>query len=204
MPDKCANVHLLQGDTGPYQFTFDGDQLTGLIDWELARFGDPMVDIGCMRMRAVLYSMPNIAEHIAYYKEVIRGRNAFDVDAIRFHTTSWLLSTACVAMAHRYRSDPKLPDMIAYFAWGALVRRALCESLWRSRGASSFPCDSGRTCSIAHLPESVAARAFARAASATCRGSHRSTSTPRPALAGVLAAAEKLGPAFDAVDVEHG
>ncbi len=34
---------------------FADGQLTALIDWELSHIGDPMIDLGVIRMRNMLY-----------------------------------------------------------------------------------------------------------------------------------------------------
>ncbi|MCU0310880.1 MAG: phosphotransferase family protein [Acidimicrobiales bacterium] len=50
-PTELARLSLVQGDTGPVNFMFDGNEVTALIDLEWAHFGDPLEDIGniCVR-----------------------------------------------------------------------------------------------------------------------------------------------------------
>jgi len=50
-PEKVARVSLVQGDTGPVNFMFQGDRVSAVIDWELGHYGDPMEDLGniCVR-----------------------------------------------------------------------------------------------------------------------------------------------------------
>jgi len=55
VPRNDRPVAFVQGDTGPGQFMFADGHLTGLIDWELAHIGDPMLDLGVARMRNMLY-----------------------------------------------------------------------------------------------------------------------------------------------------
>jgi len=47
-PDRAS---VLQGDTGPGQFMFDGSTLTGIVDWEFAQLGDPHLDLALIRGR---------------------------------------------------------------------------------------------------------------------------------------------------------
>ena len=47
-PHTLDRVVLLQGDTGPGNFLFEGDRLTAVVDFEWAHFGDPMEDFGNM------------------------------------------------------------------------------------------------------------------------------------------------------------
>jgi len=48
---RLARVSLVQGDTGPVNFMFEGDRVTAIIDLEWAHLGDPLEDIGniCVR-----------------------------------------------------------------------------------------------------------------------------------------------------------
>ena len=51
VPDTLARLSLVQGDTGPVNFMFDGDRVSAIIDLEWAHLGDPLEDIGniCVR-----------------------------------------------------------------------------------------------------------------------------------------------------------
>lgn len=42
----APRVSLLHGDYRTGNFLFDGDRITGVVDWELASLGDPMEDLG--------------------------------------------------------------------------------------------------------------------------------------------------------------
>ncbi|MBW1884733.1 MAG: phosphotransferase family protein, partial [Deltaproteobacteria bacterium] len=50
-PKVLARVSLVQGDTGPVNFMFQGDRVSSVIDWEWGHWGDPMEDLGniCVR-----------------------------------------------------------------------------------------------------------------------------------------------------------
>jgi len=50
-PEKVARVSLVQGDTGPVNFMFQGDRVSSVIDWELGHWGDPMEDLGNILVR---------------------------------------------------------------------------------------------------------------------------------------------------------
>lgn len=45
-PTSMARLSLVQGDTGPVNFMFDGDEVTAIIDLEWGHFGDPLEDLG--------------------------------------------------------------------------------------------------------------------------------------------------------------
>jgi len=50
-PEKVARISLVQGDTGPVNFMFQGDSVSSVIDWEWGHFGDPMEDLGNIVVR---------------------------------------------------------------------------------------------------------------------------------------------------------
>ena len=43
---------VVHGDAGPYNVLVDGDRLTAVLDWEFARWGDPLEDVGIVRVYA--------------------------------------------------------------------------------------------------------------------------------------------------------
>ena len=51
VPDTLHRLSLVQGDTGPVNFMFEGDRVSAIIDLEWAHLGDPLEDIGniCVR-----------------------------------------------------------------------------------------------------------------------------------------------------------
>ena len=51
VPAAPPRAALLQGDTGPGQFLFEGGRLTAIIDWEFAHLGDPTLDLAQIRTR---------------------------------------------------------------------------------------------------------------------------------------------------------
>ena len=50
-PEDVARVSLVQGDTGPVNFMFQGDRVSAIIDWEIGHWGDPMEDLGNIVVR---------------------------------------------------------------------------------------------------------------------------------------------------------
>jgi aminoglycoside phosphotransferase (APT) family kinase protein len=47
---KAPRVSLLHGDYRAGNFLFEGDQITAIVDWELASVGDPLQDLGWAAM----------------------------------------------------------------------------------------------------------------------------------------------------------
>jgi aminoglycoside phosphotransferase (APT) family kinase protein len=79
---------LVHGDYRTGNVLFEGDRITGVIDWEFARCGDPMWDLGwaCapanqMDSGLVCYLMPE-AQFLDLYEEA--SGLTLDRDALRF------------------------------------------------------------------------------------------------------------------------
>jgi aminoglycoside phosphotransferase (APT) family kinase protein len=68
VPDADGPVVLVQGDTGPGNFLFADAQVTGIIDWELAHFGDPMDDIAWLSWRATQHGFPDFPARLREYE----------------------------------------------------------------------------------------------------------------------------------------
>jgi aminoglycoside phosphotransferase (APT) family kinase protein len=78
-PTSVGRTVLVQGDTGPGNFLFDGDSVTGIVDWEFAHLGDPMDDWAWMDMRAVGEDMTQLHER---YRDATGI--AIDPDRVRY------------------------------------------------------------------------------------------------------------------------
>jgi len=132
VPKNRSQVRLLQGDTGPGQFMAEGARLTALIDWELSHFGDPMLDLGVMRMRNTLYPVGPLREMIDYYDA--RSVGGVDRDALSYYTIlAMLLSPVGLAVVVQ-KPIVQLDSMLARFGWDATLRRGLCEALCEAYG----------------------------------------------------------------------
>jgi aminoglycoside phosphotransferase (APT) family kinase protein len=56
-PAEPQRLVLCHGDAGPGNFLHDGEQLTGLLDWEFAHLGDPLDDLAWITVRAILFGV---------------------------------------------------------------------------------------------------------------------------------------------------
>lgn len=57
LPQTDDPAVLVQGDAGPGNFLFDAQGVTGLVDWEMAHFGHPLEDLGCVLARSLVQPM---------------------------------------------------------------------------------------------------------------------------------------------------
>jgi len=127
VPKGPRPVAFVQGDTGPGQFMFDGDRLTGLIDWELAHIGDPMLDLGVARMRNMLYPAGSIRSAIAHYDEVTGG--TVDWEVLRFYTVLAMVFTPLGIAPWLQRTTALSGDLLARYEWDITLRRGMCDAL---------------------------------------------------------------------------
>ncbi|TML08661.1 MAG: phosphotransferase family protein [Actinobacteria bacterium] len=63
-----GRLSLVHGDAGTPNFLYEGDEITGIIDWEWARFGDPMEDLGNATLHAVFHPSGEWSELLAHYE----------------------------------------------------------------------------------------------------------------------------------------
>ena len=137
VPQRRTACCFVQGDTGPGQFMVDNGRVTALIDWELAHIGDPMIDLGVLRMRSMLYSSASINEHLRDYE--VESGAPLDLDALKFYTVmSMLLSPLGMALSVQ-QPDAGISTMMARLAWDATLRRGLCEALCEAHGIMVEP-----------------------------------------------------------------
>lgn len=136
VPQKLARVSLVQGDTGPVNFMFDGDKVSAVIDLEWGHFGDPLEDLGnfCVRefwnpsggldglfhMYEKLSGIPYTKAAAQYYRvqQNVRGMipiHAITVNAHPRESIAWYL-------AYRYVGDRATCEAIAQ-AEGVAVER---------------------------------------------------------------------------------
>jgi aminoglycoside phosphotransferase (APT) family kinase protein len=120
-------VTFLQGDTGPGQFMFADDHLTGLIDWEMSHIGDPMLDLGVGRMRNMLYPTGPMREPLAHYEEV--SPHPIDRQALQYYTVLSMLFTPLGTYKAAQRPVGRLLDTLPRLGWDVTLRRGLCDAL---------------------------------------------------------------------------
>lgn len=143
-PKTVARISLVQGDTGPVNFMFDGDEVTAVIDLEWGHYGDPLEDLGnfCVRefwnpsggLRGLfeLYEkesgIPYTREAAMYYRVHQNVRGMIPIHAV-------------TVMAHPRES-------VAWFlAYRYIGDRATCEAIAEAEGVQverpEMPTDAG-------------------------------------------------------------
>jgi aminoglycoside phosphotransferase (APT) family kinase protein len=95
LPDYDGEPVLVQGDTGPGNFMYEGDRVTAIIDWELAHVGDPMDDIAWLSWRATQQGWPDFPARLREY-ELASGIEV-DPERVRYYRMN-----ACARLGPRF------------------------------------------------------------------------------------------------------
>jgi aminoglycoside phosphotransferase (APT) family kinase protein len=137
VPQHDRPLSFLHGDTGPGQFMFSGDTLTALIDWELAHIGDPMLDLGVVRMRNMLYPTGPLREPIAHYERV--SSRPIDWSVLSFYTVFTMLLTPMGVVESVQVPSVRIDSQMARYGWFATLRRGLCDAMAEALGLEIEP-----------------------------------------------------------------
>jgi aminoglycoside phosphotransferase len=94
LPDYEGPTVLLQGDTGPGNLMFDNGKVTGVVDWELAHFGDPMDDIAWVSWRTTQHTFTHLPDRLREY-EALSGHKLDDA-RILYYRVNAFVRLACI------------------------------------------------------------------------------------------------------------
>lgn len=141
VPKNLDRVSLVQGDTGPANFLFEGDRVTAVIDWEWGHLGDPMEDLGNMCVRNFWNPSGPLTDLFRRYER--RSGIPVDWSSVRYYRVQQNMRgmvpivASCVAasprepvawsLAYRYTGDRSTVEAIADAEGVALVRPELPE-----------------------------------------------------------------------------
>ena len=93
LPDYEGPTVLLQGDTGPGNMMFENGKVTGVVDWELAHFGDPMDDIAWVTWRTTQHTFTHLPDRLKEY-EALSGHGLDDA-RIQYYRVNACVRLAC-------------------------------------------------------------------------------------------------------------
>jgi aminoglycoside phosphotransferase (APT) family kinase protein len=133
VPPEVERVTLVQGDTGPGNFLFDGDRLTAVVDFEWAHFGDPMEDLGHLRLRDFFFPSGFLLPALHRYEELAKA--PIDLAKVRYYTIQPLLRSLIWlrTMADDSAHNPAFALNLAYLA---ICERAMCEAIADASGVA--------------------------------------------------------------------
>jgi aminoglycoside phosphotransferase (APT) family kinase protein len=132
LPDDADwPVVLVQGDTGPGNFMYAGDELVAVTDWEMAHYGDLHDDLAWIYVRDVQERFTDLCDRLHDYAS-FSGRR---VDPQRLRYFLVLAQTRCAIgtrnglLAHDHRGE-----MANHLIYSALHLRLLAECLADAAG----------------------------------------------------------------------
>lgn len=142
-PDREGPVVICHGDTGPGNFLFVGNDLTKLVDWELAHFGDFHNDLGMLAVRGFqLRGMEGQDEALARYARA-SGRRV-DGWKVRYYRALSLilgLVTTLKQLDDAVATEKPLVAMPHYLHILPLFQGWLAEALLDLAGMEPEPVD---------------------------------------------------------------
>jgi aminoglycoside phosphotransferase (APT) family kinase protein len=109
-----------------FQFMFDDGRITGLLDFEHAHVGDPMMDLAALRIRDTLKSLGDLAALTARY-EAVTGVDV-DHDVVEYQTVLYN-ALSVVSVAPPLADPVRGTDWISYLAWYVNGARWSFESI---------------------------------------------------------------------------
>ena len=134
VPERLDRVSLLQGDTGPANFMFHEGQVSAIVDWEWAHFGDPMEDFGNICTREFFCpSTPDagLGPIFRRYEEL----SGFPVhlDSVRYYRVQQFVRSIVSLARVTAVYDPQMPNAMNW-AYRYICERATCEALAEAMG----------------------------------------------------------------------
>jgi hypothetical protein len=151
-PAPSDQLSLCLGDVGANQFMFTPSDDVCLMDFEMARISNHFYDIGNIRLRTLVYNVPDLAWHIQYYCEQF-GEPA-DIERIQFYTAVHLSGGLMLQYGARHDPDPLRDpgynDYLQIWAYSTSIARGLAELFMEIYGYVPDPPE---------LPEPVETRA---------------------------------------------
>lgn len=126
VPANRPEISFLHGDPG--QFLFQDGKITTMLDFEWSCLGDPMMDLGGLRLRALHEPMGDIRPLFRRYSE-LSGRR-LERSVIGFHTVAFIANNG-LAISHAV-SAPKpgvdYPEYVSWYILGVLFSlKAIAE-----------------------------------------------------------------------------
>ncbi len=144
-----------------FQFMFEKGRITGLLDFELACVGDPMMDLAALRVRDTIKNLGDLSV-IAQGFEGATGIG-IDLDAVDYHTVMYNTLTVLSAGPPMVAPE-RTTDYVSHLAWYVNSARWAFEVIAEMCGFALEPVDvpgpqaSRHAPSYGHLVEALRAR----------------------------------------------
>lgn len=136
VPEVVERTSLVQGDTGPGNFMFEDREVTSLVDWELAHFGDPLEDLAAVCIRDMVTPFADLGRAFEHYAKV--SGTTLDLDRVRYHRVSKCVRSLVALLSYTERAAPSL-EYNTWQAWKALYLRSSCQAYAEAMGIELPP-----------------------------------------------------------------
>jgi aminoglycoside phosphotransferase (APT) family kinase protein len=131
-PQEVSRISLLQGDTGPGNFVYDGDRLTAIVDFEWGHFGDPLEDLGNFCVREFWTPSGCLdASLLARYEKA--SGVPVNLDTVRYYRVQQNMRGMIPIHATTRQARAQEP-LAWYLAYQYVGDRATCEAIAESLG----------------------------------------------------------------------
>jgi aminoglycoside phosphotransferase (APT) family kinase protein len=128
VPEHRDRAAFISADSG--QFLFQGDRLTGLIDFEVAYVGDPLAEFAGMRLRDSAEPLGDINTLMDHY-EALTG-DKLDKQSVEYHTAGFCAVNGFLLWPLAFDPAPD-DDYVAYLSFSVGTSRwaisAIAENL---------------------------------------------------------------------------
>jgi len=131
VPTAPERIALIQGDTGPGQFIFEGPKLKAIIDWEFAHLADPTLDLAQIRTRDFYNPGGDMTAWMQTYAD-ITGL-PIDLERLRYYTVKSMLITP-LALAGVCQNMVPQTDHAEWYSQDVTYKRATAEALGEALG----------------------------------------------------------------------
>jgi aminoglycoside phosphotransferase (APT) family kinase protein len=198
MPEQTV---LVQGDTGPGNFIFDGPRVKAITDWEMAHLGDPMDDLALIRSRDLYYPFGDLRERFRLYSE-LSGR-PLDLDAVRYYTVK-AMTIVPLSLAPVMENLDARTEHAEWIAQYVFYERTTAEALAEALGVALEPIELPAPAATprSHLFDILLENLRDEQLPAIDEPYRAARMALALRLAQHLAHAERLGGAFDAQELD--
>jgi aminoglycoside phosphotransferase (APT) family kinase protein len=118
VPQDRTRAAFINADAG--QFMFDGERVTGLIDFEMSSFGDPAAELAGIRLRDTSEPLGDLSALYDYYETVSGDR--ISKRLIEYHTAGFCGVNGFMLWPLAFMSTPE-QDYIAYLNFAVATSR---------------------------------------------------------------------------------
>jgi aminoglycoside phosphotransferase (APT) family kinase protein len=136
-PEQVSRISLLQGDTGPGNFVFDGDQITAIVDFEWGHYGDPLEDLGNLCVRE-FWTPSGCLDRALLDRYERESGIPVDLATVRYYRVQQnVRGMIPIHAATRYARAQE--PLAWYLAYQYVGDRATCDAIAESMGITLTP-----------------------------------------------------------------